>query len=316
MERNTGARAWGAVTRAFVPGLKTACWMLKLMVPITLGVAVLDYLGVIETLSKGLTPLFSFMGLDGRGALVFMTSVLVNIYSAIAVMAGLNLDLRSVTILATMCLIAHNLVIETAVQHKTGSSTARILLLRLGMALLAGVLLNLLLPEKLTGDVLFDKAAAAPRSWGGVFLAWGRTLWGLLLKMVPLVIGLNILQNLLREFRIIDWLTVPLKPVMKLFGLPYPVTFLWIVANTLGLAYGGAVMIAEADKGELDPEDIGLLNTHIALSHSMLEDTILFAVLGVGVGWLILPRLTLAVAAVWVKRLLGDRLPALRRTSR
>lgn len=296
------SRLWATVRDAFHPALRTAWWLLKMMIPITLTVSVLNYLGVIAIISDWLSPMFGLLGLTGEAALVFVTSILANIYSAIAVMAGLNLDLRSVTILGTMCLIAHNLIIETAIQRKAGASTAFIVILRIGSALIAGMLLNLVIPKDLNGALFFDSVGANPQTWAEVFTAWGKTILGLITKMVPLIIGLNVLQNLLREFKIIDFLIIPLKPLMKVLGLPYATSFLWIVANMIGLAYGGAAMITEIEKGDVSKEDVDLLNTHIALNHSMLEDTTLFAVLGVGLGWLLFPRLILAVIAVWMRR--------------
>ena len=64
--------------------------------------------------------------------------------------------------------------------------------------------------------------------------------------MVVLVYALTLLQRILNEFGIIKHISNFLKPVMVFFGLPPRTAFLWLVANTLGLAYGAAVMIDEA----------------------------------------------------------------------
>ena len=98
-----------------------------------------------------------------------------------------------------------------------------------------------------------------------------------------------------------------LKYFLAFFGLPARTSFLWIVANMIGLAYGGAILIEEARKNNISHKDAVLFNTHVALSHSMLEDTIIFVAIGVGAGWLILPRLTLAIVAVWIQRLIQSK---------
>jgi hypothetical protein len=87
------------------------------------------------------------------------------------------------------------------------------------------------------------------------------------------------------------------------------VTFLWIVANTLGLGYGGAVLYDEIQKGDLNREEVDGLNTSIAITHSLLEDTTLFAVIGVGLPWLIIPRMLVSSATLWIERFLRSRLP-------
>ena len=112
-----------------------------------------------------------------------------------------------------------------------------------------------------------------------------------------------ILQKILDEFGIIKWLEKPLKPLMILFGLPSQTSFSWIVANTLGLAYGSAVMINQVNEGKVTKNQADLLNHHIALSHSQLEDPLLFLTLGYSLFWLIIPRVIIAVIAVWLRRL-------------
>jgi hypothetical protein len=78
---------------------------------------------------------------------------------------------------------------------------------------------------------------------------------------------------------------------------------MWIAANLLGLAYGSAVMIEEVESGRITKQDADLLNYHIAVSHSNLEDLLLFAAISVSAWWLLLPRLGIAIVAVWGRRL-------------
>jgi len=297
-------RLWGTVRGAVGPALRTTGWILKIMLPVTLVVACLNYLGVIERVADFIAPLFRFIGLSGEAVIVFLTALLVNIYSAIAVIATLGFDFRSVTILAVMCLVAHTLILETAIQRKTGSPAATMVALRVGAALLAGWALNAILPAAMDGRLILDHITpeVSPHSWWEVVRGWGVSIARLSLQMGLFILALNILQNILREFGIIRLLIWPLRPVMAAFGLPRSVSFLWIVAHCVGLGYGGALMIAEIEKGEIRPADARLLNTHIAISHSLLEDTLLFAAIGVGVFWIIVPRMLLAVAAVWVQR--------------
>ncbi len=114
-------RIIGAVKSAVPPALKTAWWMIRLTVIVSLTVTLMQYIGVIDWLSDVLNPLFNLFGLPGESALVFISGYFVNIYSAVATAVTLELNLRSITILSVMCLCAHNMIIETAVQKKTGS---------------------------------------------------------------------------------------------------------------------------------------------------------------------------------------------------
>jgi len=61
-------------------------------------------------------------------------------------------------------------------------------------------------------------------------------------------------------------------------------------------------MVEEVEAGKLSRTDADLLNFHIAISHSNLEDLLLFAAIGVSIWWMLIPRLFIAIAAVWGRR--------------
>ena len=103
---------------AFRQGMKTALWLLKLTIPVSLGVFLLDWLGVLEAISHLTAPFFSLFGLSGKASIVLITGYFTNIYSVIAVMATLNLTLREGLILANMCLIAHALIVNQEFRKK------------------------------------------------------------------------------------------------------------------------------------------------------------------------------------------------------
>lgn len=298
-------RAKQASLHGVKSGLRTGLWISRMMIPITLGVAVLKYLGVIALMTEYLTPIFKYIGLTGEGVLVFLTSIFASLYAAIAVIATLDLDLRMVTILSVMGLLCHNLIIETIIQRKAEANPWAMVLLRITAALLAAWLLNLIIPTNYTGQLTLNhiSTSANPTSWAQVFMSWGRSMLELLPLMFSLILALNILQQILREFNLIQKITRPLAPLMKIMGLPRETSFLWIVMNSLGLAYGGAVLIAEINNNQIPKQQAKLLNTHIALNHSTLEDTFLFLAIGINIGWLLIPRFLLAITAVWGQKM-------------
>ncbi len=267
-----------------------------------LAVSLLDYYGVIEFISRYTAPLFNLIGLDGKAAFVFITSSLANIYSAIGVMALFDFTLREATIMASICLICHNLIIEGIIQSRSGVTFWGITLLRIASGLFCGYVLNLIIPESLNGTLYLEVIAAKSDTLLGVIESWATTTLYLSVKVILIIFGLNVLQNLLRAYKLIALLTRVLSPVITALGLPRSTTFLWIVANTLGLAYGGAVIVDEISKGEITHDEAGLLNISIAQTHSLVEDTTLFALIGVSLWWLILPRLTLSIITVWCER--------------
>jgi len=74
------------------------------------------------------------------------------------------------------------------------------------------------------------------------------------------------------------------------------------VANIIGLTYGSAIMIEQVQEGKISTKDTSMLNNHLAISHSLLEDTSLWVVVGVPVFWVTIPRVALAILIVWAIR--------------
>jgi hypothetical protein len=295
-------RIYLSATSALPKAVKTVWWLLKIILPISFAVSTLQYLGIISIIAEYLSPAFSVIGLPGESAVVFITSIFLSLYAPIAIMATLTLELREVTILALMCLISHNMFVETAVQKKTGSSAITMFLLRIITSFVAAYILNLLLPDNLGKNEISEKLITYSSFWTMLW-AWLQNSAWLMLKIMLIVSGLLMLQSILKEFKIIDAISKPFAPVMKFMGLSPRSSFLWFIAQIVGLTYGSAVMIEEAERGEITKTDADLLNYHIAINHSLLEDTILFVAIGVPAVWITFPRIFLAITAVWFVRL-------------
>jgi spore maturation protein SpmB len=305
----TKTRAFAALRSGVLKGARTFLWLAAIMIPVSLVVTVLQHLGVVDRLAVLMEGPFRAMGLPGSSALVVVTSVLLNLYSAIGVMVGLGMSLRAMTILAVVCLIAHNYLVELVVTRRTGTPILRMFVVRTVAAFLAGFMLNLLLPESLgaLGDTSAVGAVGAGSAGelGPALSIWLRQSARLMGKVFVVVMLLMTFVSFLQSFGLTELLARHLSHLMRLFGLPREVAFLWLVSNTLGLAYGAGVLVEEVKGGRLSKDDGDLLNHHLSLSHSLLEDTLLFVALGVPAIAIVAPRLLLALLAVWERR--GER---------
>lgn len=287
------------VQRALPVAMKTSVWFLKIMLPVSFCVMLLSYFNILPYISSFAAPLFTLIGLPGDAALVFITSIFTNIYTVIALLASIDFTVRESIILAMMCLISHNFVVETLVLKKTGSSAVAMVALRTIMSFVAAVLLNWTLPS-MAGKLVYEPAVSL--GFSDTLINWCIASLKLSVKIVIIISVLMIFQRLLEEFGVLKFLSALFGPLMTCFGLPRPVAFLWLVGNTLGLAYGSAVMMDYVASGKLTKKEADLLNYHLAISHSQLEDPLLFAVLGLPLLWLIIPRILLAVIVVWLRR--------------
>ena len=295
-------RLYKCLLRATPRSLSICLWLFKVMLPISLAVRVLQYVGVIDRLAGYLSPILSYIGLSGASAIVCLTSIFLPLYPTIAVMTTLTLTLREATILAVMCLVSHNLPVECSVAHKTGSPFGKIVAFRIFMSFASAIVLNWMMPQSDVPFNFMSMGGAEVTSWGMLFTQWLSSSLVLIVTIILIVTALMFLQRVLEEFGWMHRIANILSPLMRLFGLPSGCSLLWLTGNVVGMAYGAAIMIDEVEQGRLTRDEANLVNHHLGVSHSLLEDTMLFVAMGISFWWIFLTRLALAMVAVWTMR--------------
>lgn len=282
---------------------RTALWLLKIILPISLLVRFLDYFGILTYIAQFLDPMFMHLGLPGSTAIIFITSIFLPLYAPLAIITSMSVTLRELTILALMCQISHNLPVESAIQSKTGTPFWQMFFSRIFASIIVGLILNLILPRDM-GMPFFNKTdAEVATTIGGIMMSWFESSVKMTLLIFAIITSLNILYRLLEQNNLIPKLSNVIKPLLRFWGLPESVGFLWLIGYIVGLAYGGAMMIDQMNEGKISRSDAKLLNYHLAMSHSVIEDNLIFVVLGVSFWWILGVRLTAAWIAVWAKRL-------------
>ena len=91
--------------------------------------------------------------------------------------------------------------------------------------------------------------------------------------------------------------------MMSLFGLPRRSAYMWLVGDILGISYGSAVMVELEQRKIVSREDANDVNYHLIMNHSLLEDTIVFAHVGISAPLLVGVRVVFAMMLVWAHRL-------------
>ena len=285
--------------------LKTALWIIRIIIPVSFVVTLLDFYGVIEWISAYTAPLFQLIGLQGNAAIVYFSSLFLPLYAPIAIIATLPLTLREITILALMSLITHNLPIECAVQRRSGTPFWQTLVIRLTFSILGGILLNLILPESLILSPCFRGTSEAEgvlnsqlSTLNSLLINWLTSTLSLCIKIILIITALMYGQFLLKRYGIINKIARPLAPLMRLCGLQPDSAFLWLVAQIVGLTYGAGIMAQEIEESGADREELHRINLHICVNHSLIEDTAIFCMLGVAWYFLVIPRLIFAIIIV------------------
>ncbi len=272
------------------------------MVPVSLAVELLGWSGLLQTIALAMAPLMNILGLPGEAALAYISGALLNNYSAIAVMSSMNLTIHDATIIAFMSLVSHNLIVETTVMKSIGSSAIKMVALRVGTAIVGGLLLNLFLPSSLSEVKLFASSSMSQSAFWPMMVAWTISTLKLVRRIIPYILVLMFIQTLLEQFNLMEKLSRWLGWLMRIFGLEASMSFLWIVANIVGYAYGAGIIKAARSDGHMTVQEGDLFNHHAAITHSLFEDTVLFSAISLPVFWLIVPRLIFSMLAVWGER--------------
>jgi hypothetical protein len=289
-----------ALHAGFRRGLGTAWLLTRIMVPLSAGVAVLQWTGALAWLGGVLAPAMGLFGLPGEAAVALVSGCLTGVYGAIAAASSMKLTAVQVTVLALMVLTAHNLIVESTVQGRSGTSGIRMALLRIAGALILGALLWQILRHGDPGALVSPvQAPAADDGLRAAATAWAGGAARLLLKIYVIVLSLTVGTELMRAYGLFEAISRSLEPVMRFLALADSAALLWLTATLLGLAFGAGLIIDESKQpGRFRPGELEDLHLSIAISHSLLEDTLLFLAVGASLPWILLPRPIAAAVAV------------------
>ena len=258
-------------------------WTLyKLMIPIIIIIKIVEEMGGITVLSEWLSPLMSFVGLPSEMGLVWATTLLTNIYAGLLVFMNTNAELSvaQVSVLGSLMLIAHSLPIEAAVAKRAGVSVFATMVLRLG----GGLLFAWILHQTYTWGGILEQSAqviwAPDLTNEQSHLEWA---WSQIESLFMIFVVISILLFTLKVLKILGiekLIAIALRPVLKILGISPEATNMTIVGMTLGISFGGGLLINEANKGHIPARDIFTAIMLLNLVHSMIEDTILIMLIG------------------------------------
>jgi hypothetical protein len=289
--------------------------LFKVMIPVLICVKILKELGVIRYLAIPLEPAMEIVGLPAEMGLVWATALLNNIYSSIIVLLTLiddnPLTTAQATVLGTMILVAHSLPVELKIAQKSGPRLIFQCLVRLISAFIIGLGLNMLYSNlDLLQDpvhILFspESGKAAVRE---TLSEWAYGQIRNLGSIFAIIVGLLFVVKMLERFGITDLMNRLLRPILKLMGIGPKASTIAIIGVTLGISYGGGLIIKEARSGQVNKQDVFYSLTLMGLAHSLFEDTMLMVMIGGHLSGLLWARIAVALVAVAFLVRLSSRL--------
>lgn len=309
-------RLWASILPIGRDALHLSFTLFRIMIPIIVAVKVLQELDAIRYLAWPLQPVMHLVGLPAEMGLVWATAMLNNIYTAMIVLLSLAvhhpLTAAQATVLGTMVLVAHTLPVELKIAQKSGPR----MLFQAACRLLGAIFLGWILNQVYTACGMLQQPARfllAPESEmdasrGGLWSwAWQETQN--LLGIMLIIFALLALMAVLRKIGVIALINRLLAPVLRRIGIGPQATAIMLVGLTLGISYGGALIIHEARRGEIDPKDVFYALTLMGLCHSLLEDTLLMVMMGSHLSGVLLARLIFALLTLKGLVMATERLP-------
>jgi len=281
-------------------------WMMKILVPISLLTATLEWSGWIRHLDFLVQPVMKLLYLPPSAALPLLIGALTGVYGGIASMAVLPFTVEQMTLMAVFILIFHNVLQEGVIQGKSGIHPLKATLFRLIPAIVTVILAAQFLDTNSESFTAAESLLISKETYAHMLQSWGVTMLQLALKMFLIIMSLLTIMGILNALGWIDHIAGFLAPLFKVFGLSARAGIIWITALIFGLAYGAAVIVEEAEKGNLSREELERLHLSIGINHAVIEDPSLFLALGLGAFWLWVPRMAVAILAVHLLKLIRE----------
>ncbi|SEM64311.1 Nucleoside recognition [Mesobacillus persicus] len=288
-------------------GLQTVWTLGKIIFPVTLIVSILQFTPVLPWIIEAVTPLMALIGLSGDAAIPLVIGNFLNLYAAIGAILTLELTVKEVFIIAVMLSFSHNLLIETGVALKVGVKLWVILVVRLGLALVSGVVINLVWHggSEIAKYGMVPTQQEQPSGWAAIILQGIEKAGMGIFQIAVIVIPLMIVIQIMKDLKWLDVFSRWLAPFTRMLGMKENTSMTLAAGLVIGLAMGAGVMIQAVKEDGVSKKDATIAFIFLVACHAVIEDTLIFIPLGIPVLPLLLIRisvailLTITVAYIW-----------------
>jgi len=284
--------------RGLRKGLQSFFWMIKILVPVSLFTALLEWSGWLTSIDFLIQPLMGWLGLPAKAALPLVIGMLTNIYGGIAAMVMLPFSKEQMTLIAIFLLISHNLIQEGIIQGKSGIHPLKATLFRIVAACITVILVGQFLDTGAANPLAESVLTPSAQPFLAMLQNWIVATVRLAIKIFLIIISILTVVEILKSYGWIDRAVTLLAPFLRTLGLSDKVGILWLAGAFFGLVYGAALIVEEAKRGDLSKEELEGLHLSIGINHAVIEDPALFLSLGLSAFWLWVPRLVMAIFAV------------------
>ena len=282
-------------------GWSSFVWICKIIVPVSFVAALIQWSGWLSQIDLLLQPLMSVINLPAAAALPIIVATTVSFYAGIAIMVVLPFTIEQITLIALFITIAHMLIVEGIVQHKSGLNVIKATLVRIGTAVLSVFVVSQFFADT-SQSISLPASLATQTPFIEVLKGWAIDTLRLCGRVFVIIMLVMMALHASGSLGWIKYLVKFFRPLMKILGLPDQAATMWVTGAGFGLLYGSAVIIEEAKKGALANEELEHVQISLGINHSIVEETGLFLALGVNPLWLLIPRFVAAIIGVQALR--------------
>ena len=286
--------------------------LFKIMIPTLILVKILEEVGVVMLLNQVMAPLTMLMGLPVEMAIVLTTTLLTNPYAGLIVFSNLSVGseftVAQSTILAMFMLLAHSLPVEVLIARKSGVRARATIFVRVGGGLLICILLNYFFEA--TGFLSQSALISLPQLSATVgWQDWTiEQIKALIFVQIVIIVLLFFLEGL-RVIGVERLIKIALNPFLRFMGVGDQAATIAVVGVTLGLGFGGGLLIKEVASGTIPKKDVFGVLSFLNLSHSVFEDTAVVMLIGPSLFIVLVGRMIYAMLFVYVLMRIASSLP-------
>ena len=300
--------------------------LLKFMVPILILVKIAEELNILSYLVYPFMPVMDFLGIPPVYAVVWLVAIFNGNYGAFSMILILfqdyGLTYEQITVLSLLCLIAHNLFVESAIAYKLGVKTSYIVILRVFTAFCLGVIVHKFcnyfgyLQEEVS-NILMQNTNVKQLSLLSIwnlddfnlqFQIWQSHMYNWLLSQVKIIIYIFtviflvfIIVQILKDLNIMNKINKHFNIFAKALRITRNNSMITLICFLIGISYGWGLLNEESSNNQGFKKEQALkVVSFISLAHGVVEDSLLFIILGSNWWITIFARIIWCFIIVWI----------------
>ena len=297
-----------SLKHSFNSSLKTSILVLKLIIPMYILAEILFYYNILSYISFIVEPITSIIGLPPEAALSIISGLFLSEYAAVAFAAPLDLSVHQWSILAVFTGVAHALLVEGMIMKKIGISNFYSYSIRIGFAFILAYITYLMPESWFASDIFsFAQEKISYTQYANIFELLETSFVNAFILCFKVILLVSIIIFILDFIKTRSFINPESNKVSKWYSMG--------TGYILGITYGAGVLINEAKSGNMSRSDIFYVSTFLLICHAIIEDTLLFVILGANFTMVVLIRTVAAIIIAYFMLFLYDRFQVVQKAS-